>query len=213
MPSTTTLVAFAIASIVLVVIPGPAVFYILGRGVAQGRRAAVVSTFGVENGTLIHVLAAAIGLSAIISSSALAYDTLRYAGVGYLFFLGIKTLRSSPDHESPINPTAADSARKTYLQGVLVQVLIPKVTIFFLAFLPQFVEPGDSQTLQILVLGSISLVIATISDLMYAFFSGLIGGSMRRRPAINRIQRYIAAATYLGLAALGAVNGGRRTAC
>lgn len=211
MPSVTTLVAFAIASIVLVVIPGPAVLYILGRGVAQGRRAAIVSTFGVETGTLIHVLAAVIGLSAVISSSTVAYETLRYAGVGYLVFLGIKTLRSRTDPASPAITTTRDSATRAYLQGVLVQVLNPKVTLFFLAFLPQFVEPGESQTLQILVLGAVSLAIATVSDLTYAFLSGLIGEQMQRRTALNQLQRYIEAAIYLGLAALGAFSGGRRT--
>lgn len=212
MPSGATLIAFSVAAFILVIIPGPAVFYILGRGMTQGRRAAVVSALGIETGSLIHVIAAVVGLSAIISASALAYESLRWAGVVYLLYLGIDALRSAPAHRRAASLPAEGSATRIYLQGVLVNVLNPKVTLFFLAFLPQFVEPGSSQTAQILVLGIAFLVIATVSDLTYAVFSGLIGERILRRPALARFQRYIAAAIYLVMAALGALNGGRRTA-
>lgn len=210
-PTVATLVAFSIASFVLVIVPGPNVLYILGRGMAQGRRAAVVSALGIETGALAHVLAAVIGLSAIINSSVVAYETLRYTGIIYLFFLGIKTLRSRSDHESGVNLAAVGSARKIYFQGILVNVLNPKVTLFFLAFLPQFVKPGGSQTVQILVLSATFLAIATVLDLTYAIFSGLIGEGVQRRPALAHHQRYVSGVIFLGLAVLGAISGGRRS--
>jgi threonine/homoserine/homoserine lactone efflux protein len=201
MPAPTTLLVFALAAGVLVAIPGPNHIYIVTRSIAQGRRVGLASAFGVETGTLVHISAATVGLSALVASSAVAFDTLRYAGAAYLAYLGIRALLR--DDAIELDGLAAPpSARRAYLDGVLVNVLNPKVALFFLAFLPQFVDPARGATsTQILVLGLVVFAIATTSDVVYALAAGALGGWLRSRPAFVRVQRYVTGCVYLGLAA------------
>jgi threonine/homoserine/homoserine lactone efflux protein len=201
MPAPATLLVFALAASVLVAIPGPNHIYIVTRSIAQGRRIGLASAFGVETGTLVHISAATVGLSALVASSAVAFDTLRYAGAAYLAYLGIRALLR--DDAIELDGLAAPpSARRAYLDGVLVNVLNPKVALFFLAFLPQFVDPArGAASTQILVLGLVVFAIATTSDVVYALAAGALGGWLRSRPAFVRVQRYVTGCVYLGLAA------------
>jgi threonine/homoserine/homoserine lactone efflux protein len=210
MPAPATLLVFALAASVLVAIPGPNHIYIVTRSIAQGRRIGLASAFGVETGTLVHISAATVGLSALVASSAVAFDTLRYAGAAYLAYLGIRALLRD-DAIELAGATAPPSARRAYLDGVLVNVLNPKVALFFLAFLPQFVDPARGATsTQILVLGLVVFAIATTSDVVYALAAGALGGWLRSRPAFVRVQRYVAGCVYLGLAAAATFVPGER---
>jgi threonine/homoserine/homoserine lactone efflux protein len=211
MPAPATLLVFALAAGVLVAIPGPNHIYIVTRSVAQGRRIGLASAFGVETGTLVHVSAATVGLSALVASSAVAFDTLRYAGAVYLAYLGVRALLRDEAIELDGDGAAAPSARRAYLDGVLVNVLNPKVALFFLAFLPQFVDPTRSgAATQILVLGLVVLAIATTTDVLYALAAGALGGWLLSRPAYVRVQRYVTGAIYLGLAATATFVPGER---
>jgi threonine/homoserine/homoserine lactone efflux protein len=211
MPAPTTLLAFALAAGVLVAIPGPNHIYIVTRSIAQGRRVGLASAFGVETGTLVHITAAAVGLSAVIASSAVAFNVVRYLGAAYLVFLGLRALLSKHGAPSHDGAPRAGSVRRAYVDGILVNVLNPKVALFFLAFLPQFVDPGRGATAtQILVLGLVVFVIATTSDVVYALAAGALGGWLRGRPSFARRQRYLTGGIYLGLAAVATFAGGER---
>ncbi len=209
MPDGTTVLVVALAAIVLVVIPGPAVIYILTRSVSQGRNAGLVSAVGVNLGSTIHVLAAVAGLTVLLANSAAAYAAVKWAGVAYLAWIGIRALTADDTAftEPSIQPTAL---RRIFAQGVLVNVLNPKVAIFFLAFLPQFVDPNapDAAT-QTLVLGLTLVTIGLISDSVYAVLGGSVGDIFRRRPSAARTSRIVAGSTYLALAGVAAVTGAK----
>ena len=209
MPEATTLLIVALASLALVVIPGPAVIYILTRSVSQGRRAGLVSAVGVNLGSTVHVFAAVAGLTVLLASSAAAYTAVKWAGVIYLAWIGIRTLLSDDAvfAEDATEPTAL---RRIFIQGVLVNVLNPKVAIFFLAFLPQFVDQSASNaSMQTLVLGLTLVIIGLISDSIYAILGGSVGSLFRRKPSAARTSRLIAGSIYLGLAGIAAIAGTR----
>jgi threonine/homoserine/homoserine lactone efflux protein len=211
MPAPATILVFALAAGVLVVIPGPNHLYIVTRSVAQGRRVGLASAFGVETGTLVHITAAAVGLSALIASSATAFNVVRYLGAAYLAYLGLRALLRDRGTELLDAQARGHSVRRAYLDGILVNVLNPKVALFFVAFLPQFVDPGRGATsTQILVLGLVVFVIATASDIVYALAAGALGGWLRGRPGFLRRQRYVTGGIYLGLAAAATFAGGER---
>lgn len=203
MPDTHALLLFSAASLALIVVPGPSVLYIVSRSLAQGRSAGIVSALGIEVGGLVHVAAAALGVSAVLASSATAFAVVKYAGAAYLIYLGIKKLLAGAD-----GPTRPDSARgRLFWEGVLINVLNPKVAIFFLAFLPQFVDPArGAVAVQVAVLGSCFIAIATLSDAVYA----LAAGSARRwlapggRP--SRWLDRISGGAYIGLGAAAALR-------
>lgn len=209
MPEPTTLLIVALASLALVVIPGPAVVYILTRSVSQGRRAGLVSAVGVNLGSTVHVFAAVAGLTVLLANSAAAYTTVKWAGVGYLAWIGIRTLRSD-DAVFAEDATEPAALRRIFIQGVLVNVLNPKVAIFFLAFLPQFVDQSaPNASLQTLVLGLTLVVIGLISDSIYAILGGSVGSLFRRRPSAARTSRLVSGSIYLGLAGIAAIAGTR----
>jgi threonine/homoserine/homoserine lactone efflux protein len=211
MPAPTTILVFALAAGVLVAIPGPNHLYIVTRSVAQGRRIGLASAFGVETGTLVHITAAAVGLSALIASSATAFNVVRYLGAAYLAYLGLRALLRDRGTELLDAQARGHSVRRAYLDGILVNVLNPKVALFFVAFLPQFVDPGRGATAtQILALGLVVFVIATASDIVYALAAGALGGWLRGRPGFLRRQRYLTGSIYLGLAAAATFAGGER---
>ncbi|MEV5712034.1 LysE family translocator [Actinoallomurus sp. NPDC052274] len=193
-------ILFLLASLTLVAIPGPNHLYITTRSVGEGRRAGIASAFGVETGTLVHVAAAAAGLSALVAASATAFEALRYAGAAYLLYLAVRTLRSG-DHDGPaLEPRPL---HRVYLDGVLVNLLNPKVILFFLAFLPQFVDEGmGAVPAQIVVMGCATALIGLASDLAYAVAAGSLGHRLRGSRAFRRRQRYVTCAVYLGLGAL-----------
>lgn len=209
MPSTGVLLAFAVASVVLVVIPGPNIVYILTRSVGQGRRAGIVSTLGIESGVLVHIGAAAVGLSSIIATSAVAFSVVKYAGAAYLIYLGFRTLLK-PSRLQPMGGGAPpERLGRVYRDAVIISVLNPKVALFFLAFLPQFVAP-TAPISELLVLGLVFFAIAFTLDLGYAFAGGAISTWLRRRPARITWQRYGAGSVYLGLGAFAALSGDGR---
>jgi len=201
-PDRGTLAVFALASLALAVVPGPAVLYIVAQSVQGGRRAGVVSAVGVATGGLVHVLAAVIGLSALLAASAEAFTVVKILGALYLVWLGIRTLRSADDRIGgrPAEPTLG----RTYRQGVVVNVLNPKTALFFLAFLPQFVDPHESTRGQLAVLGAIFVVIALTSDLAWALVAGTAGAVLRRSRTFLRVQRYVSGTIFVGLGALAA---------
>jgi threonine/homoserine/homoserine lactone efflux protein len=202
---------FIPAALALALTPGPVVLYIITRSVNQGRKAGFVSVLGLELGNFVHVLAAALGLSAILLSSTLAFDIVKYLGAAYLIYLGVRKLRSKDElEEQAVQP---DTAWKIFSQGVIVATLNPKTALFFFAFLPQFVDTTrGNMTLQVLLLGIIFVTIATITDSLYALGAGAAGRWLRNSRQWVRAQRYIAGTVYigLGLTAAFASSGSRK---
>ena len=202
MPSTTTLLVFAVAAIALIVIPGPNLVYIVTRTVSQGRRAGFASALGVDAGTLVHIAAATAGLSAVIAHSPTAFAVVKYLGAAYLLYLGARTLlrRASNDAATELTP---EPLARAFRQGMLVNVLNPKVALFFLAFLPQFIDPErGSAALQTLILGLEFFALGLAMDLVYV----TVAAALRSRvsgPGGPR-GRYVTSAVYLGLAAFAA---------
>lgn len=207
MPPIETFLLFAGASLVLVIVPGPAVVYILTRSVSQGRTAGLVSAVGVNTGSAVHVLAAVAGLSLILTQSTFAFGVVKWAGVAYLAWIGFRTLRSPDiDFESPKADT--DGLKRIFMQGVLVNVLNPKVAVFFLAFLPQFIDPeAANPTLQTIVLGMTLIIIGLVSDSAYALLGGKVGSVFRDRPGTARTARIASGWTYIALAGVAAATG------
>jgi threonine/homoserine/homoserine lactone efflux protein len=207
-PEPATLAFFALASITLIAIPGPNALYIAARSLSQGRTAGVASALGVEAGTLVHVAAAAAGLSALVASSDLAFDAIRYLGVAYLLFLGIRALRGARAGKVP--RAHRSSLRRAFAEGLLVNVLNPKVALFFLAFLPQFTDPGrGTVAVQTLTLGAVFFAIALAMDLIYALAASTIGARVPWGSEAARRRERLTGAIYLTLAAVAAVAGGR----
>jgi threonine/homoserine/homoserine lactone efflux protein len=204
MPDVHALLVFAAASIVLAVVPGPAVIYIVTRSVRHGRTAGLVSTLGVEAGNLVHVAAAAVGLSALLASSAAAFNVVRYAGAAYLVFLGVRVLLGKEDEDGSERP--AVGRRRLFWEGAVVSALNPKTALFFLAFLPQFIDPAQGAVaLQAFVLGSCFVAIAAVSDSAYALLAGTAGNRLRR----GRLLARMSGGVYLGLGAFAALAGER----
>jgi threonine/homoserine/homoserine lactone efflux protein len=210
MPDWSTLILFAAAASILVFTPGPNTLYIIARSVQQGRTAGIVSSLGVETGTLIHVAAAAFGISALLVSSALAFSVVKYAGAVYLIYLGIKTLLTR-EKPAATETTEDKSLRRAFSQAVLVNVLNPKSAMFFFAFLPQFIdaERGTAAS-QILFFGAIVVVLGFTSGSMYSLLAGSIGNVLRGNLKFLRAQRYFAGSVYIGLGAATALTGTSR---
>jgi len=194
-----TLTIFALASAALIAVPGPAVLYIVTRSIHQGRRAGVASVLGIETGALVHVAAAAVGLSAVLASSAFAFSIVKYAGAAYLIGLGLWTLLS---RHAAADATVATEVRlrRIFAQGVLVNTFNPKVALFFLAFLPQFTDPDAARpALQIGLLGLVFVAIALVLDLGWALTADAAGGLLRRSRRFLRAQRFMSGSVYLAL--------------
>lgn len=208
MPTIPTLLTFALAATLLIIVPGPNVIFIITRGIDQGRRAAFASAFGVEAGMLLHIGAAVLGLSALVASSEIVFNIVKYAGAAYLIWMGITSLRARLTNlETPAFSRRASYGR-LFTQGLVVNVLNPKVGLFFIAFLPQFIDPGrGSSAIQILVLGAVFATIAVVSDLVYAFASGSIGSWLSSRERIARQRDRFAGVVYILLGVFAALSG------
>jgi threonine/homoserine/homoserine lactone efflux protein len=207
MPDWSTLSLFIAAASILVFIPGPNTLYIIARSVQQGRAAGTVSSLGVQVGTLFHVAAAAFGLSALLLSSALAFDIVKYAGAAYLIYLGVKTLLTKEKIE-PTEEIKRGSLSRVFFQGVIVNVLNPKTALFFFAFLPQFIDATrGAVAMQIVLLGMILVFLGILSDTVYALAAGSIGNRLRGSIRFLRAQRYFAGSVYIGLGAATALTG------
>jgi threonine/homoserine/homoserine lactone efflux protein len=206
--SSSGLAVYLAASAALAVVPGPAVLYIVSQSVHGGRRTGVLSALGVATGGLVHVAAAVLGLSALVVASAEAFTAVKIVGAVYLVILGIRALLARSDeiggrrHEP--NPWRA------YRQGAVVNILNPKTALFFLAFLPQFVDVDHSARPQLAVLGALFLVIAMTSDMVWALVAGTAGHVLRRSRTFLRVQRYVSGGVFIGLGVLAALTGHAR---
>ena len=210
MPDLSTLSVYAAASVVVLLIPGPAVIYIITRSIDQGRTAGFVSALAAATGNSVQVVAAALGLSAILAASALAFSVVKYAGAAYLIVLGIRRLLTKEEVTDPDAPR--EPLRRIYWQGVIICILNPKVALFFLAFLPQFIDPSiGSPTLQLLVLGFLYLAIGVVTDGCYALAAGSIGQLIRGKPRTAQVQRYVSGGTYVALGVASATVGGKQS--
>jgi threonine/homoserine/homoserine lactone efflux protein len=210
MPDAHTFALFVAAALALLLVPGPAVVYVVARSVSGGRLTGLVSVLGVELGTLLHVLFAAAGLSAIVASSAAAFSVVKWLGAAYLVYLGLRQIfgRGNGDDQAP--PSRRDETYvRVFYQSVLVQVLNPKVALFFLAFLPQFVDPsrGAAWT-QVAILGATLALLGMFTDGLYALLGGTAGGWIRARGlGLRRAGRYVTGGVYVALGAVAAVSG------
>lgn len=206
MPDPLTLSVFALATMGLLVIPGPTVMFIVARSVERGRGAGLVSMLGVETGALLHVVVAAAGLSALVASSPTALVVIKYAGAVYLGWLGLSALRHSAAADTGAHASADHWS--LFRQGVLIDLLNPKTALFFLAFLPQFVEPGHGSTaVQIAVLGCLFVTLAVVNDTVYAVAAGSLASRIRRSPGARRRLTTTSACVYLGLGVLVVAGG------
>jgi threonine/homoserine/homoserine lactone efflux protein len=206
MPDAPTFALFVAASLALTIVPGPAVL----RSVEGGRPAGLVSVLGIGMGGLVHVAFAAVGLSAILVSSAAAFSVVKWLGVAYLIYLGIGRFLAR-DEESSAVTVEKEPLSRVFSQGVVVNVLNPKTALFFLAFLPQFVDPSrGAVTTQIALLGITFVVLALCTDGLYALLTGSAADWLRRRnesPRFRRLQRYVSGGVFIALGAATAVSG------
>jgi threonine/homoserine/homoserine lactone efflux protein len=200
---------FVSVATILVFMPGPNTLYIIARSIQQGRLAGFVSSLGVQVGTMVHIVAASLGLSALLVSSALAFNVVKYAGAAYLIFLGIKTLLTKEKIEAAHVRRAA--LGRVFYQGIVVNLLNPKTALFFFAFLPQFIDVArGAVVLQVVLLGSILIFLGTLSDSIYALASGSIGNWLRGNLKFLRAQRYFSGSVYIGLGTATALSGAHR---
>jgi threonine/homoserine/homoserine lactone efflux protein len=199
MPDPTLWGLFVAASVLLLLTPGPAVLYIVARSVEQGRAAGFVSVLGIHLGTIVHIVAAAVGLSALLVSSALAFAFVKYLGAAYLIWVGIRTLMAKdPNASAPAAPAAP--LRRVFRDGFVVNLFNPKTAIFFLAFLPQFVDPHRGALhWQILTLGLTFMGLGIMSDGMFALAAGTAGDFLRRNRRFLKFQRWFAGTSFIGL--------------
>jgi threonine/homoserine/homoserine lactone efflux protein len=189
---------FLVAALLLAITPGPGIFYVLARSLAGGRREGILSSFGTFVGGLFHVLAAALGVSAILAASAVAFHTVKYAGAMYLVWLGIRMIRNADMVVSVVQPAAAGAFR----QGILTEVLNPKTALFFLSFIPQFIAPERGHVfLQFVVLGALSVLLNTAADLLVVILSVPLERKLKSSVRFRRGQRV---ASGLGMITLGA---------
>ena len=203
-----SLLLFVMGAIILLVIPGPAVLYVVSRSIGHGRPAGLVSAMGITVGTLFHVAAATLGLSALLAS-ALAFQFVKYIGAAYLICLGIRVLRSGG---MDVRHATADQRRlrSIFGQGVLVNLLNPKTALFFLAFLPQFVDPARGHaTLQILQLGVFFALMGWLSDSAWALLAGTVAGRLPGSARLRRAQRNVSGGALIALGLVSAFSGGK----
>jgi threonine/homoserine/homoserine lactone efflux protein len=203
MPGASTIAAFGAAALVLLLIPGPAVLYIVNRSVSDGQRAGLASVAGLSLGNLVHALAAAAGLSAVLATSATAFNAVKWLGAAYLITVGIRTLLRPSDPIDADQP--AVSTRRAFTQGVVVNVLNPKVALFFLSFLPQFIHPSAGHAgLQALVLGLVFVAIGFCTDTTYSLVASRLRGVLLRGKALPFVRRWVAGTVFIGLGVVAA---------
>jgi threonine/homoserine/homoserine lactone efflux protein len=212
MPDPRLLAVFAFATFVLTVTPGPGVLYVVGRSVGGGRRSGLASMLGIETGEAVYIAGAALGITALLAASTVALSVLRYGGAAYLVLLGIRAWRQN-DHED--DEAAEPNWRGNwgaYGRGLVVQLLNPKVAVFFLAYFPQFIRPGQPVAPQVLLLGVIYLGIAMSIDTCYVLLASWLADRLARTARARRRRARISALTYFALAAAAVALGDRGTA-
>ena len=211
MPDVATLGVFLGACLILFIVPGPAVMYIVTRGITQGRRSGFVSVAGIHLASLVHIAAAVAGLSALIAASATAFTLVKLAGAAYLVFLGVQTLLGKSEATDTSGLQGGVSHRRVFWQGFIVNLLNPKTALFFLAFVPQFIDPAmGSAVTQTLALGAVFIAAGVLSDCAYAFAAGGLGSRVLRSPWWRRSSRWASGSVYLGLGVTTAMGGDNR---
>ncbi|HYS98259.1 MAG TPA: LysE family translocator [Candidatus Dormibacteraeota bacterium] len=206
MPGPTTLLLFALATFLLTVTPGPGVLYVTARSLSQGRRAGFASMFGIESGEVVWLAAAATGVAAVLSASTQALDVLRFAGAAYLIYLGVQRWR---EVDRPATPAPARLSR-VFAQGFVTQLVNPKVAVFFIAFLPQFLNPSAPIALQVLILGVVYVAVALVVDTSYVLAASAVAGRFMGSRIAQRRSGRIAAGTYVVLGVAAAATGVKR---
>ena len=209
LPTLPLLSAFLFASFVLAVTPGPGVVYIVTRTVTEGRASGLASAAGVATGNFGNALGASLGLAAIFSASSLAFEVVRYAGAVYLLFLGWKALRAKHPEAVPASDSTRTPGSRALRDGFFVAIFNPKTALFFAAFLPQFVVPATSHPLQPIILGSLFVLIAAVTDALYVTFASVAAPWFRRARFATSAARYATAGAYLGLGLFAALSGTR----
>ncbi|HLN00218.1 MAG TPA: LysE family translocator [Bryobacteraceae bacterium] len=191
---------FLVAAFLLAVTPGPGIFYVLARSLAGGRREGVESSLGTFIGGLVHVFGAALGISALLAASAVAFAIVKYAGAAYLVYLGVRMIRSR--NAEPVAEGAPRPSGGAFSQGIVTEVLNPKTALFFLSFIPQFITPALGYVfVQFLLLGSISVLLNTSADLVVVMFAGPLGHRLKSRVKFRRRQRTACGLAMIGLGA------------
>lgn len=210
-PGAASLGLFVGAALALLLVPGPAVLYIFARSVEQGRTAGLVSILGIHAATLVHVAAAAAGLSALLASSALAFAVVKYAGAAYLIWLGLRKLFGPAGPGGATIALPARSRARLFREGFVVNLLNPKTALFFLAFLPQFAEVERGHVaMQIAFLGLVFTAIGMVTDSAYAVAAGTAGNFLKRSPAYLAAERWVSGVVFIGLGLTAAFAGNHR---
>lgn len=199
MPDFATLGLFISAAFVLAVTPGPGIVYVMTRSLKGGKSEGLASAMGTSLGGLFHVVAAALGISVMLATSAIAFSFVKYLGAAYLIFLGIRTI-TSQDLLADKGKISVVGYRQAFFQGITVEVLNPKTALFFLAFIPQFVDPAGVVFVQFLILGCVSVGLNTMADLVVIALAGPMGERLQKSPRLRRRQRIM---TGVGLISLG----------
>ena len=196
---------FVPAAVLILLIPGPAVLYVVTRSVGQGRGAGLVSAVGLGVGNMVHVVAAALGLSALVASSAVAFSAVKYVGAAYLIFIGVRRILERDEDANEDRPPR--SLRRIFAQGIVVNVLNPKVALFFLAFLPQFVDPSRGGVAwQVFWLGLTFAAIGVVTDGAYGMVGGTIGRLLRTSARFRRSERYVSGGIFISLGVAAALT-------
>ena len=205
MPSLSTYAVFVVTCLALLAIPGPAVLYIVSRSIDQGRTAGLLSALGVTTGTLVHITAAAIGLSSLVLASTVAFDAVRYAGAAYLVFLGVRRLLTR-HADAVLEERTPRSLRRLYTQGLVVNLLNPKTIVFIFAFIPQFVDVNAGHVgAQIVLFGLTLAALGLMSDSLYAIVAGSIADRLRGSRAVARFERWFGGGILVGLGVAAAL--------
>jgi threonine/homoserine/homoserine lactone efflux protein len=200
------LLLFVGAALLLLVVPGPSVLYIVTQSVSHGRRAGIASVAGITTGTLVHIAAATVGLSALLASSSVAFDVVKYLGAAYLIVVGVRRL-AGWEREAPGRARSSRDLGRLYRQGIVVNTLNPKTALFFLAFLPQFVDSSRGVAwVQILLLGLLFATLGFLSDGTWALVAGTLGERLRRSRRFPAVQRYVSGSVFVGLGAVAAFS-------
>ena len=202
-PNTMSFLAFLVAAIVLAITPGPGIAYVVARTVAGGRSEGLASCIGTGLGGMLHVFAAALGLSLLVAQSAVAFNAVKYVGAAYLVYLGIRMLlrKEEPFNVQAVSSQGAQGARRALFEGIVVEALNVKTALFFLAFLPQFVSSNASLVPQLVLLGTICVVLNTLVDVVAVFMAHRLLESGAARVARARLLTRVSGGTMIGLGA------------
>ncbi|RKS06639.1 threonine/homoserine/homoserine lactone efflux protein [Nocardiopsis sp. Huas11] len=210
MPAVPTLLTFAAASVVLVVIPGPSVLFVVSRAIAHGRGTAVLSVLGNATGAFVLVLAAAFGVGALVAAFAPLFTVIKLAGAAYLVHLGVRTIRHRKELAASLGAAPTGPGSRAFWDGLVVGVTNPKTLVFFVAALPQFADPAlGTVPVQLVVLGLVFLVVAVVSDTAYGLLAGTVREWFLRRPRRMEVTGTVSGTLMIGLGAQFALSGGR----